>query len=110
MRWREQPVHTAQREGREETGLQLTIGDFIGYYFCASSNIRTMSTLTLTYHGKVTGGKLRTGLEGEPAWVDESFLREKMSFYYLLMLDDYLKYTQQRNRADDFSLSRDLCP
>ena len=63
-----------------------------------------MSTLTMTYHGEVVGGELRTGLEGEPAWVSEAFLREKMSSYYLLMLDDYLKYKQRQSSACNASV------
>ena len=37
MRWKEHPVQTVLREGKEETGLTLRVSDFIGYSSTANS-------------------------------------------------------------------------
>lgn len=100
MRWGEHPTQTAKREGSEETGLHLRIGDAIGYYSSTSHRVDVMSTLNITYCSEVVGGELHTSVEGQPFWADEQFLRAKMNFYYLSMLDDYLAYKQQKRATN----------
>ncbi len=96
MRWREHPVQAAQREGEEETGLHLRIGDIIGYYSNISARFDRMSTLTICYTGEVVGGELSSSAEGQPRWLDESELRSKLDASYRIMLDDYLHYRSER--------------
>ena len=95
VRWRELPVQAAQREGKEETGLHLSIRDVVGYYPCASAhlNFRSTSCLVIAYHAEVIDGELRNSIEGKPTWLDESAVRAKMGTLAQLMLHDYLHHT-----------------
>jgi ADP-ribose pyrophosphatase YjhB (NUDIX family) len=95
MRWREHPTHTAQREFKEETGLQVHLHDVIGCYPKVSTHFGRMSTLTLAYCGKVAGGEMRGGIEGEPCWIDGPDLRSMLSYQYRCCLDDYLEHRKQ---------------
>src|SRR5947209_6834791 len=47
VRWREHPIQAAQREGKEETGLHLSIGNVLGYYADPRSNFDAINTLTI---------------------------------------------------------------
>jgi len=92
MRWREHPTQTVRREGKEETGLELRVGDVVGYYSVVSSNFYRMSALTLIYEAEVVGGQLHGSVEGQPQWLDESELRSKLEVQQRNMLDRYLRY------------------
>jgi ADP-ribose pyrophosphatase YjhB (NUDIX family) len=92
IRWKEHPVQTAMREGYEETGLFLEIGDILNVYPSATARSDDMSTLTVAYEAKVVGGTLRGTGEGRPCWIEERRLRERLGSYYGGMLDDYLTY------------------
>lgn len=92
MRWREHPAETAQREGREETGLELRIGDMFSLYSNPSSRFNRMSTLILCYSGEVVDGELRSSVEGHPVWLDEFEMRNGLDSMYQKILDDYLHY------------------
>ena len=72
MRWKEQPVQTALREGKEETGLTLRVNDFIGYSSTASFGLMRLSTLSIVYYAEVMGGELRDSVEGRVSWLDET--------------------------------------
>ena len=89
MRWRELSEQTAQREGKEETGLDLRIGDIVGCYTTPSIGFAAMSTITIVHRAEVTGGKLRSSIEGRPYWVDEETLRGRLEKHYFVILDDY---------------------
>ena len=95
MRWREHPKQTVRREGKEETGLELRVGEVVGYSSTISSRFNRMSSLTLIYEAKATGGQLRGSVEGEPYWLDESELRNKLDIQQRNMLDRYLRYRVQ---------------
>ena len=95
MRWREHPTQTARREFKEETGLQLQLHHIIGYYSKVSTRFDRMSTLTLVYSGVVIGGEMRSSVEGQPRWIDESDLRSKLDFQYVNILDDFLAHRKQ---------------
>jgi ADP-ribose pyrophosphatase YjhB (NUDIX family) len=88
-RWHEHPVQTAMREGHEETGLFLEVGDVITVYPGITQRLDDMSTITIIYQAKVVGGSLRPTAEGQPCWFDEQTIREKSNHYYAGMLDDY---------------------
>src|SRR5947209_6502920 len=66
MKWRETPVQTAQREGKEETGLDLRIGQLINVYPSISTSMFNMSAACFVYQAEVTGGELRKNMEGKP--------------------------------------------
>ncbi|HLX57548.1 MAG TPA: NUDIX hydrolase [Ktedonobacteraceae bacterium] len=92
VRWREHPAQAAQREGKEETGLNLHISDVVGYYSCISTNFRSASALDIVFHGEILGGELLSSVEGKPNWLDESEVLTKMGPLYGRMLDDYLHH------------------
>ncbi len=92
MRWREHPMQAAQREGKEETGLQLRIGNIINYYSLASQQFDQMSVISIIYSGEVIGGELRSSIEGRPCWVHEDDLRGRMTPLFESILDDYLRH------------------
>ncbi|MBV8696231.1 MAG: NUDIX hydrolase [Ktedonobacteraceae bacterium] len=95
VRWREHPRQAACREGKEETGLQLRIGDMINCYSYTSDRFDHMSTTTLAYYAEVVGGELHSSMEGKPRWMSEDRLRTKLAHYHRDMLDDYLRYRSE---------------
>lgn len=98
IRWNEHPTQTAVREGREETGFELQIGDALGYYSVVGGQIDRMSTLNITYVAQITSGTLRSSIEGPARWLDEQTLRTSMNEYYLSMLNDYLAYLRRTSQ------------
>jgi ADP-ribose pyrophosphatase YjhB (NUDIX family) len=90
MNWQEQPAQTAEREGREETGLQLRTRDLIGVYTRNTRRLTQMSNISFVYSAEVVGGKLRKTVEGRPRWLREDELRQHMDTGSLRLLDDYL--------------------
>lgn len=98
IRWHEHPVQTAMREGHEETGLFLEIGDIVNVYPGITNSMDDMSTLTVVYEGKAIGGTLQDTGEGKPYWIDEKTLREQFGSYYGGMLDDYLTYHRRQEQ------------
>ncbi|GAC1623215.1 MAG: hypothetical protein NVS4B11_17830 [Ktedonobacteraceae bacterium] len=92
MLWKELSEQTAQREGKEETGLDLRIGNIIGCYTTPSSGFDSMSTITIAYRAEVIGGELHSSIEGQPYWVDEETLRSRLQGHYQPMVNDYVQY------------------
>lgn len=90
MTWNEQPRQTAEREGREETGLQLHVLELINVYSAPSPRITQLSTVSFAYRAEVVGGELRKNIEGRPHWLSESELRQRMGPSALRVLDDWL--------------------
>jgi ADP-ribose pyrophosphatase YjhB (NUDIX family) len=99
MQWRETSREAARREGQEETGLLLRIGDLIGSYSSVSDTWTSMSTVSNVYYAEVTGGALRDNKEGRPCWLHEEELRMRLSTHSQQILDDYLCYRMQRRRT-----------
>ena len=95
MRWREHPDQAARREVYEETGLHVTIGDFIGYHSVSSPGITHMSTLILVFRGEVTGGQLRSSIEGRPRWLDEAEVQANLISLYTNLLKKYVAAREQ---------------
>ena len=98
MRWREHPIQTAQREGKEETGLDLRIGDVVGYYTNISPRFDLMSTLTIAFAAEVAGGELRKSIEGQPVWLTEAELNVKLRPHYRKVIEDYIHHRQHRSQ------------
>ena len=92
VRWREHPEQTVLREGKEETGLELRVGEFVGYASVVSAHFMRMSSLTLIYGADVVGGQLRGSVEGDPCWLDETELRNKMDAQQRSIFERYLRY------------------
>ncbi len=95
MRWHERSEDAAQREGKEETGLDLSIGHSIACYTSPSMGFSSMSTVTVVHTAEIVGGELRSSIEGRPYWVDEVTLRSYLEGHYSIMLDDYQQHRQQ---------------
>ena len=95
MRWREQPMQTAAREFKEETGLQVELRHVVGCYSNSSASFGSMSTLTLVFCGEVRGGKMHGSIEGLPCWIEESTLLNMIDFRYLNLLNDYREHREQ---------------
>ncbi len=74
MRWREQPTQAAQRECREETGLEIKVLHLIGCSVNPSDRFGRLATISIIYHAEVVGGKLQGSIEGQPRWLDEAAL------------------------------------
>ena len=94
MNWSEKPRQSAEREGYEETGLQLHATKLIGTYSHASSTITQMSNICFAYMAEVVGGELRKSAEGNPCWLSEEELRARLAPVTLTILDDYLHQQQ----------------
>jgi ADP-ribose pyrophosphatase YjhB (NUDIX family) len=100
MRWREHPTQTAVREFKEETGLWVQLHHVVACYSTTSKNFGSMSTLTLVFCGKVIGGKMRDGVEGQPCWLDEANLLEIADFRNKYMLDDFIEHLKQHDSQE----------
>jgi ADP-ribose pyrophosphatase YjhB (NUDIX family) len=92
IRWREHPVQTAEREFKEETGLQVKLRHVFACYSNTSASFDSMSTMTLVYCGEMRGGEMRKSIEGQPCWIEEAKLRSIIDFRYKCMLDDYREH------------------
>ncbi len=95
MRWRELSEQAAQREGREETGLDLRIGSIIGCYTATSVGFVSMSTITIMHRAEVVGGELQSSIEGRPCWIDEETLRTRLHGHDQHIVNDYLQHKNQ---------------
>jgi ADP-ribose pyrophosphatase YjhB (NUDIX family) len=91
MRWHEHPEQTLIREGQEETGLLLHPRRILGYYPIISQRMTRMSTLNIVYLAEVEGGELRESIEGQPDWLTEEQLQEKLTWFYRDVFQDYLR-------------------
>ena len=96
MLWQEQPQQTAEREGREETGLHLHAIELMKVYSNPTSKMTKLSAITFAYTAEVVGGELCKNAEGRPCWLNESELRQRMLPDYLRILDDYLAWQKTR--------------
>ena len=104
MNWREQPQQAAEREGKEETGLEIRTSGLIRFYSQTSPNWLSMSNLSFVYHGHIVGGQLRNSVEGRPLWLTEEELRHRLDAHSVAILEDYLEY-RARNQSQCVSLS-----
>ena len=95
MRWKELSEQTAQREGKEETGLDLRIGGIVGCYTTPAADFAAMSTITIVHRAEVIDGELRSSIEGRPYWVDEETLRNRLEEHYFIILNEYLPREKQ---------------
>jgi ADP-ribose pyrophosphatase YjhB (NUDIX family) len=92
MRWREDPVRAAQRECLEETGLNLRIGDMVGYRSTVGTEFGSISSLIIIFHAEIVSGELHGSVEGQPKWLDESGALGKLDPLTREILDTYLRY------------------
>lgn len=95
MRWREHPEQTVQREGLEETGLQLQPVRIIGYFPIVSPDMRRMSTLNLAYQAEVASGELQASIEGQPHWLPIEELHSRLTGIYRDIFLEYLRQQEQ---------------
>lgn len=102
MRWKENPVQAALREGMEETGLKLKVKGLIGYSSHASDHITHMSTLTLIYYAEVVSGELNKSIEGRASWCDEAGLLKKIHPMQRSIFERFLLYREQSRHVNNF--------
>lgn len=95
IRWREYPEEAAQREVREETGIEVRLLDTIGIYATKSTSLSRLSTLTIVFAGEVTGGSLKSSIEGQARWTDEAEMRQRLARNYRSILEDYDAYRKR---------------
>jgi ADP-ribose pyrophosphatase YjhB (NUDIX family) len=104
MRWKEQPVQTALREGKEETGLTLKVNEFIGYSSTASYGLTRLSTLSVVYSAEVVEGELRNSIEGRVSWLDETDVLEKIIPLQRGIFNNFLHYREQSGQVKRFQV------
>jgi len=95
MRWKELSEQAARREGKEETGLDLRVGEIVGCYTTPSAAFAAMSTISIVHRAEVVSGTLRSSIEGTPYWVDVETLRSRLEEHYHIILNDYLHRGKQ---------------
>ena len=106
MKWEETPEQAAQREGKEETGLDLRIDYLINVYARSRTSLFTMSNICFVYRAEVTGGTLRKSIEGKPKWLTENEIRTQFGRHTLGILDDYLHHRQ--THSEDVTIQEGL--
>jgi ADP-ribose pyrophosphatase YjhB (NUDIX family) len=99
MRWKEEPLETARRECREETGLEVRPLDLVECFSCPSRSFARMSTLTLVYTAEVVGGSLRQAVEGRPSWYSEIETQRSLGTRYQPFFAGYLRHQRQADAA-----------
>jgi len=92
MRWNELSAQTAQREGKEETGLDLKIGEILGSYIATAKSFTTMSTITIVHRAEIIGGELHSSIEGRPYWVDKTLLPNILAQHYQPIIKNFLQF------------------
>ncbi len=92
MRWREDPIHAAEREGLEETGLHLRMLGLVGYRSAVSPQWSSVNSLLLVFHAEVVSGELQGSNEGYPRWFSDSEVLHKMDPLTREILADYTRY------------------
>ena len=95
MKWRETPQQAAAREGHEETGFVLQVGELINVYSGRGRNWLGLSSLCLAFRGKVVSGQLRASIEGRPYWMSEEELLAHLSGFSLVVFTDYQRHCAQ---------------
>ncbi len=100
MRWNEVSEQTAQREGKEETGLDLRIGDLLGCYTTPSTSFSAMSAITIIHRAEVVSGELRGSIEGQPRWVDKAALHDLLPEHAQPIMSVYLQQDDLCKTAD----------
>ena len=110
MNWSELPNEAAEREGYEETGLQLKAGELVGYYPCVTNSWMAMSNISFVFAAEVVGGELMPNAEGTPRWMSEEELRSHLSSHALGILNDYQKRRFQHNTRSGHLKSTELLP
>lgn len=78
--------HAAEREVKEETGLQLKITGILGT-LSGKRPGTWVRTVDIVYEGRVGGGALRDSREGRCVWVRLDEVRERVAFDYLKILE-----------------------
>lgn len=68
---------TVKRETKEETGLLVKPGSFIGIYERPTGSFFHIPTLTLVYGGQIVGGKLKNSAEGSVIWVKPNEIKNE---------------------------------
>jgi ADP-ribose pyrophosphatase YjhB (NUDIX family) len=95
IRWREEPEETARRECREETGLEVRLGDLVGCFSTPTASWARMSTLTVLYSAEIAGGHLRQAIEGRPGWFSAEEALQRLDPYYQRLFEGYLSYYER---------------
>ena len=96
MQWHEQPVQAILRESKEETGLDLRIGEVIGYQVVPGRQFYAISTINIIYHGDVIGGALSGSMEGQPCWLPGEIVRKRLGSINQEIFDEYQKYRARK--------------
>lgn len=68
-----------KREIREETGLTIRLGRFVGLYERPTGKWFHIPTLTFAYVGQIIRGKPKDSLEGTVSWVNPNEIKEEQN-------------------------------
>lgn len=99
MKWKETPPQAAEREGREETGLEIQTTGLVNFYTKTATSWTTMSNISFVFAGRIVNGTLRNNVEGQPCWIDEHELRPLLDPHAQVLLTDYIRYRTARKEA-----------
>ncbi|MFB6076536.1 MAG: NUDIX hydrolase [Candidatus Nanohaloarchaea archaeon] len=82
----EDPRTAARREVREETGMEIDVGDLIDFRTSQRGN----AGLHFFFEGDVVGGDLDGSWEGDPEFVPVDEVRQKVWRLHHAHVDEYL--------------------
>jgi hypothetical protein len=60
-----------------------------------STGLFRLSTLTIVFAGEMTGGSLKSSIEGQACWMNEAEMRRRLARNYRNILEDYDAYRKR---------------
>ena len=95
--WGETVEHSAVREAKEETSLDVKLTNLLGVYSDPKRNPR-IKTIAIVFIGKPIGGKLKANDDAADAfWFNINKIESKeFAFDHKKILTDYLKWREER--------------
>ena len=71
----------------------------IGHYSKRARRIDRISVITIVYQAEVISGELHKSIEGQPYWINEEDLLNKLPWHHRTTFQDYLRSRELRSEA-----------